>query len=64
MMPSKQPRDLDFNVMDDPDYPVEAVNSNVIVEEIEMNGRIQKIFKKTYTMIDGKTINVTRMEQA
>lgn len=63
MMPKKQ-KDLEFNVMDDPDYPVEAVNSNVIVEEIEMNGRIQKIYKKTYTMIDGKTINVTRMEQA
>jgi len=53
-----------FNVLDDPDYPVEAVNSNVIVEEIEMNGRIQKIFKKTYTMIDGRTVNITRMEQA
>lgn len=50
--------------MDDPDYPPEAVNSNIIVEEIEMNGRIQKIFKKTYYLIDGKTINITRMEQA
>jgi len=38
-MPSKT-KDLEFNVLDDPDYPVEAVNSNVIVEEIEMNGRI------------------------
>ena len=50
--------------MDDPDYPAEAVNSNIIVEEIEMNGRIQKIYKKTYYLIDGKTINITRMEQA
>ena len=50
--------------MDDPDYPPEAVNSNIIVEEIEMNGRIQKIYKKTYYLIDGKTINITRMEQA
>ena len=50
--------------MDDPDYPSEAVNSNIIVEEIEMNGRIQKIYKKTYYLIDGKTINITRMEQA
>ena len=55
-------RDLNFDVMDDPDYPPEAVNSNIIVEEIEMNGRIQKIFKKTYYLIDGKTINITRME--
>ena len=51
-----------FDVMDDPDYPPEAVNSNIIVEEIEMNGKIQKIYKKTYYMIDGKTINITRME--
>ena len=50
--------------MDDPDYPPEAVNSNIIVEEIEMNGRVQKIYKKTYYLIDGKTINITRMEQA
>ena len=55
-------KDLDFNVMDDPDYPAEAVNSNIIVEEIEMNGLIQKIYKKTYYMIDGKTISITRME--
>ena len=50
--------------MDDPDYPPEAINSNIIVEEIEMNGRKQKILKKTYYLIDGKTINITRMEQA
>ena len=55
-------RDLNFDVMDDPDYPPEAVNSNIIVEEIEMNGRVQKIYKKTYYLIDGKTINITRME--
>ena len=60
-MPQKS-NDLDFDVMDDPDYPAEAVNSNIIVEEIEMNGLIQKIYKKTYYMIDGKTISITRME--
>lgn len=32
--------DLNFDVMEDPDYPADAVNSNIIVEEIEMNGRI------------------------
>ena len=57
-------RELNFDVMDDPDYPADAVNSNIIVEEIEMNGRVQKIYKKTYELIDGKTINITRMEQA
>lgn len=56
--------DLNFDVMNDPDYPADAVNSNIIVEEIEMNGAIQKIYKKTYYLIDGKTINITRMEQA
>ena len=50
--------------MDDPDYPAEAVNSNIIVEEIEMNGVAQKIYKKTYYLIDGKEINITRMEKA
>lgn len=54
---------MSFDVMNDPDYPVEAVNSNVIVEEIEMNGRRQRVLKKTYYMIDGTTRNVTRTEQ-
>ena len=57
-------KDLNFDVMDDPDYPAEAVNSNIIVEEIEMNGVAQKIYKKTYYLIDGKEINITRMEKA
>ena len=50
--------------MDDPDYPAEAVNSNIIVEEIEMNGVAQKIYKKTYYLIDGKEISITRTEKA
>ena len=57
-------KELDFDVMADPDYPVDAVNSNIIVEHIEANGRMQKVYKKTYYLIDGKTINITRMEQA
>lgn len=52
----------EFDVMNDPDYPPEAVNSNIIVEEIEMNGRMQRVFKKTYYLIDGKTLKVTRTE--
>jgi hypothetical protein len=51
-----------FDALNDPDYPPEAVNSNVIVEEIEMNGKMQRVLKKTYYLIDGKTINVTRTE--
>lgn len=57
-------KELEFDVMADPDYPVDAVNSNIIVEHIEANGRMQKVYKKTYYLIDGKTINITRMEQA
>lgn len=53
----------DFDVLNDPDYPPEAVNSNIIVEEIEMNGRMQRVFKKTYYLIDGKTLKITRTEQ-
>jgi hypothetical protein len=30
---------IDFDVEMDPDYPVDAIQSNVIVEEIEMNGK-------------------------
>ena len=55
-------QELKFDVMDDPDYPAEAVNSNIIVEQIEVNGMVQKIIKKTYYMIDGSTKNITRME--
>ena len=33
-------KELDFDVMADPDYPVDAVNSNIIVEHIEANGRM------------------------
>ena len=62
-MGASGPKDLNFDVMDDPDYPAEAVNSNIIVEEIEMNGVAQKIYKKTYYLIDGKEINITRMEK-
>lgn len=60
---AKTKTDLNFDVMDDPDYPAEAVNSNIIVEQIEINGCVQKIVKKTYYMIDGTTKNVTRVEQ-
>lgn len=29
----------EFNIENDPDMPEDAVNSNVIIEEIEMNGK-------------------------
>ena len=32
----------------DPDYPADAVHSNVIVETIEMNGKRQRVTRKTY----------------
>lgn len=56
-MPEKE-----FNIEKDPDMPEDCVNSNVIIEEIEMNGRKQKVYRKTYQLIDGRTIAITRME--
>lgn len=41
-------KDLEFNIENDPDMPPDAVNSNVIIEEIEMNGKKQKVYRKTY----------------
>ena len=38
----------EFNIEEDPDMPTDAVNSNVIIEEIEMNGKKQKVYRKTY----------------
>ena len=52
----------EYNFERDPDMPPDAVNSNVIIEEIEMNGKKQKVYRKTYQLIDGKTRVVTRTE--
>jgi len=38
----------EFDIENDPDMPEDAVNSNVIIEEIEMNGKKQKVYRKTY----------------
>lgn len=43
--------------------PEDAVNSNIIIEEIEMNGKKQKVYRKTYQLVDGRTVAITRMEQ-
>jgi hypothetical protein len=32
----------------DPDRPKGAINSSVIIEEIDINGAIQRVHKKTY----------------
>ena len=45
----------------DPDRPHDAINQSVIIEEIDMNGRIQKVYKKTYQLINGQTKIVTRI---
>ncbi len=29
----------EFNIDNDPDMPEDAINSNIIIEEIEMNGK-------------------------
>jgi hypothetical protein len=60
--PSPEKKRKGFDVMDDPDFPENAADSNIIIEEIEMNGKIQRVFKKTYYLLDGTTKLVTRME--
>jgi len=45
MNDSKKPL---FDLDKDPDRPVEAINCSVIVEEIDINGQMQKVHKKTY----------------
>jgi hypothetical protein len=45
----------------DPDRPKGAINSSVIIEEIDINGAIQRVHKKTYQLITGKTVTVTRI---
>jgi len=37
-----------FDMENDPDRPENAINMSVIVEEIDVNGNIQKIQKKVY----------------
>ena len=54
-------KELNFDVMKDPDYPETAVKSDIVIEEIEVNGQAQKIIKKTYTMIEGHTKTITRV---
>lgn len=44
----KKKKEKEFNIENDPDRPEDCVNSNVIVEEIEMNGKKQKVYRKTY----------------
>lgn len=60
--PEEKKEPEDYNIERDPDMPPDAVNSNVIIEEIEMNGRKQKVYRKTYQLVDGKTRVITRTE--
>lgn len=50
-----------FDMESDPDRPKGAINSSVIIEEIDINGAIQRVHKKTYQLITGKTVTVTRI---
>ena len=47
-MQSKQLEVKTFDLENDPDRPKNAVNHSVIIEEIDINGKIQKVYKKTY----------------
>lgn len=52
-----------FDIDNDPDRPHDAINQSVIIEEIDMNGRVQKVYKKTYQLINGQTKVITRIIQ-
>lgn len=53
-----------FDMDNDPDRPHDAINQSVIIEEIDINGSIQKVHKKTYQLINGQTKVVTRIMHA
>jgi PBP1b-binding outer membrane lipoprotein LpoB len=53
----------EFDMENDPDKPIDAVQSNVIIEMIEMNGKKQKVIRKTYQLVDGRTTTITKMQQ-
>jgi len=44
---------IEFNIDEDPDFPASALNSHIQIEEIEINGHKQRVFKKSYQMLDG-----------
>lgn len=50
-----------FDLNNDPDRPQDALNCSVVIEEIDINGSIQKVHKKTYELLNGQTKTVTRM---
>jgi len=37
--PKPKGKKKEFDIENDPDMPEDAINSNVIIEEIEMNGK-------------------------
>lgn len=51
-----------FNVNEDPDYPSTAVNSHILVEEIDINGKKQRVTHKSYQLVDGTIHKVTKVE--
>jgi len=47
-MTEEEKNQTEFDIENDPDKPEGAVGSNIIIEEIEMNGKKQKVLRKTY----------------
>ena len=50
-----------YRLENDPDKPADAVGTSVVVEEIDINGNIQKVIKKTYQLLGGRTSTVTKI---
>ncbi|CDW71758.1 UNKNOWN [Stylonychia lemnae] len=62
-MTEEEKNQKEFDIENDPDKPEGAVGSNIIIEEIEMNGKKQKVLRKTYQLFDGRTVAITKMMQ-
>jgi hypothetical protein len=61
--PESEQRSLSFNVEEDPDYPATAMNSHIVIEEVEINGKRQRVIRKSYQLVDGTIHNITRVKQ-
>jgi hypothetical protein len=48
----------------DPDRPENAMSMSLIVEEIDINGNIQKVHKKVYQLLGGETKTITRISNS
>ena len=44
---------LDEYLKNDPDRPNDCINCTVVIEQVDINGSMQKVVKKSYHLING-----------